>query len=588
MVGGDTRVSLCTMSATPPGAPVDSEELLARVIALRDEVERSELPLDLPSTRQAKENRAALLGQLDDYVIPRLSSIDAPLLAVVGGSTGAGKSTLVNSVLGRKVSEAGVLRPTTTSPVLIHHPDDVRWFRDGRVLPSLSRVTGESAEPQPGTVRLAASEALQPGLAMLDAPDIDSVVSANRGLATQLLAAADLWLFVTTAARYADAVPWRLLKQASDRGTAVAIILDRVDPDAMDDVRSDLVEMLREQGLETSPVFTVPETTLDERGLIPEGDISRLRSWLTALAGDQRARGIVIQQTLSGALRSLDERTDELVAAATTQQAMVKELEKVAYDAYDTAEDQVRDGISDGQLLRGEVLARWQEFVGTGEFFKRVEEGVSRLRDRVTNAIKGAPPPSKPLDEALHDGVAALVIAEGDAAAATTARRWRSTEAGPELLEEHPELTRSSEALRETVERTVRDWQGDVLDIVRAEGGNRRTNARIAAYGVNGIGLFLMLVSFAHTGGVLVAPEVAIAGGTTALAQKVLEAIFGDQAVREMAAKARSLLLERVTDLYDEERRRYESVLGTVQVSEGQVRRLTQAAEAVQAARSTR
>ena len=39
---------------------------------------------------------------------------------------------------------------------------------------------------------------------MLDAPDIDSVVQ-NRQLASQLLAAADLWLFVTSAARYADA-----------------------------------------------------------------------------------------------------------------------------------------------------------------------------------------------------------------------------------------------------------------------------------------------------------------------------------------------------------------------------------------------
>src|SRR5690606_21339451 len=133
-----------------------------------------------------------------------------------------------------------------------------------------------------------------------------------------------------------------------------------------------------------------------------------------------------------------------------------------------------------------------------------------------------------------------------DTAAATIARTWRGTEAGPVVLDEHPELARSSRGIEQDVERLVRDWQGDVLDIVRSEGANRRTNARVAAYGVNGIGLFLMLVSFAHTGGVLVAPEVAIAGGTTALAQKVLEAVFGDQAVREMAKKARELLLERV------------------------------------------
>lgn len=559
----------------------DDSTLLTRVTALRDEVERSRLTLDLPSTQQARSERRALLDQLDDYVIPRLQSMDAPLLAVVGGSTGSGKSTLVNSILRREVSRSGVLRPTTTSPVLIHHPDDERWFRDARVLPSLARVTGGDAEPQPGTVRLTPSTTLPPGMAILDAPDIDSVVSANRELAAQLLSAADLWLFVTTAARYADAIPWQLLRQASDRGTAVAIVLDRVDRPAMTDVRSHLIEMLREQGLETAPVFAVPETELDPQGLIPEPDIERVRGWLTALAGDQRARTIVIRQTLQGALRSLDGRAAAVIDAARSQRDQTSSLTQMAYDAYDTAEQGVSDGMHDGQLLRGEVLARWQEFVGTGEFFRKVEKGVSRLRDRVASAVSGGPPAAAELDQALHTGVSALILAEADTAAATVARNWRGTEAGPVVLDDHPELGHSSRGLEGDVERLVRDWQGDVLDIVRAEGGNRRTNARIAAYGVNGIGLFLMLVSFAHTGGVLVAPEVAIAGGTTALAQKVLEAIFGDQAVRDMARKARQLLLDRVVELYAAERDRYTAVVGDLSVSEAQIRRLEQAAAAI-------
>ena len=69
------------------------------------------------------------------------------MLAVVGGSTGAGKSTLVNSVLRERVTRSGVLRPTTRSPVLVHHPDDRGWFEGDRVLPSLARVTGGEASP---------------------------------------------------------------------------------------------------------------------------------------------------------------------------------------------------------------------------------------------------------------------------------------------------------------------------------------------------------------------------------------------------------------------------------------------------------
>src|SRR3546814_20885556 len=47
-----------------------------------------------------------------------------------------------------------------------------------------------------------------------------------------LLAAAYLWLFVASAARYADQVPWGFLKQAAERSTAVAVVLDRTPDDA--------------------------------------------------------------------------------------------------------------------------------------------------------------------------------------------------------------------------------------------------------------------------------------------------------------------------------------------------------------------
>ena len=105
------------------------------------------------------------------------------------------------------------------------------------------------------------SDHIPAGLALLDAPDIDSVVSANRELATQLLAAADMWIFVTTAARYADAVPWDFLRAAVTRGTAVAVVLDRVPEGATAEVRADLATMLTEQGLGGAPLFVVPETT---------------------------------------------------------------------------------------------------------------------------------------------------------------------------------------------------------------------------------------------------------------------------------------------------------------------------------------
>ena len=568
-----------TLTAAP-----ETQDLLPAVTSLRDEVGTTSLPFDLPGVRAAERGRTELLRQLDDYILPRLASLDAPLLAVVGGSTGAGKSTLVNSLVGAVVSAPGVLRPTTRSPVLVHHPDDERWFTPTRILPDLARATGGNAVEGQATMQLVTSSTLPPGLALLDAPDIDSVVLGNRELARQLLGAADLWLFVTTAARYADAVPWELLRQASERGTSVAVVLNRVPKGSIPVIREHLGSMLKEQGLGAAPIFTVAESPLEDDGLLPHDEVARLYSWLSALAKDARARALVVRQTLTGALDSLDPRIQSLVDASAAQVSARKALEKAALTSYASATSGVETGMSDGSLLRGEVLARWQEFVGTGEFFRQVETTVSRVRDRIVAGFKGEPVPSAHLDEALHSGVAELIRAEGQGAATTTSRSWRSLAGGSTLLQAHPDLTRVSAEFDRTVSSLVHDWQGDVLDLVRSEGKDRRTTAKVTAYGVNAVGTVLMLVTFAYTGGITGA-EVGIAGGTAVLGQKLLEAIFGDQAVRSMATKAKEALLDRAEAAFAQERERFTAVLDQVDLRPDQARTLGAAAAAVRASR---
>jgi hypothetical protein len=581
-------------------APAEQDPLLDAVTVLRECAQALVLPLDVEGVAAARRGRTELVDQLDDYVLPRLRSLDAPLLAVVGGSTGAGKSTLVNSVLRERVTRSGVLRPTTRAPVLVHHPDDRAWFEGDRVLPSLARVTG--AEPEPrvdaasrdadgaegvriGSVRLVGSAALPPGLALLDAPDIDSVVSANRELAQQLLAAADLWIFVTTAARYADAVPWDLLRGAAERGASVAIVLDRVPPEAMTEIRTHLAAMLQERGLGASPLFTVPETRIDEAGLLEPDVVRPVHSWLVALARDAAARQVVIRRTLTGALDSLRPRTAGLVAAARAQDTAREALRREVDDAYDHALAQVREGLSDGSLLRGEVLARWQEFVGTGELLRSLESRVGRLRDRLVSAVRGRPAPEAQLGEALQTGVEALLTAQLTAAADGAARRWRGVGGGPSLLATRPDLAAPSPGVEDRVSRTVRDWQGFVLDLVRTEGGDRRSAARLLSYGVNGLGVMLMLLVFSQTAG-LSGAEVGIAGGTAVLAQRLLEAVFGDQAVRTLAAEAKAELLDRSAELLDTDRSRFHALLDDLDAVQGaDADALEQAVRAVEVAR---
>ncbi len=553
-VGESTTVDDAVLGTPAPvEAPPAVGALATALSRLRAAIGGTSYPLVMPSAEEARRVGRALVAQLDDYLLPRLARLDAPLLVVIGGSTGAGKSTLVNSLVRAPVSSAGVLRPTTRSPVLVSHPSDLPWFRKGELLPGLTRTAEPSSDPQ--TLQLVAAPALGPGLAFLDAPDIDSVVDRNRQLAAQLLAAADLWLFVTTAARYADAVPWELLTTARLRGTVIALVLDRVPAGAAGEVSAHLGEMLAAHDMAAAPLFVLPETTLDGQGLLPEDVIRPLHDWFGQLAADAGARAAVVRQTLDGALAALGPAVDGLAEATDDQRVAAKALDERVTAAYRNARRTVDEGLRDGRLLRGEVLARWQEFVGTGEFLRTLESRVGQFRDRVVAAVTGRPAPGRNLQVALESQMVTLLRGVAADAAEQAYAAWQAHPAGVALLE--PGLQQPARDLPERADRLVRDWQQWVLDLVRAEAGDKRFVARAGAYAVNGVGLAVMIAVFTSTAFIPTGAELAVGAGTTIAAQKLLEAIFGDQAIRTMAARAREELLTRVTVLLDEEAARY-------------------------------
>jgi energy-coupling factor transporter ATP-binding protein EcfA2 len=523
---------------------------------LRAALSQLELELDVAGAREARRERDELIAQIGDYLLPRLRQMDAPLLMVVGGSTGAGKSTLVNSLVGSVVSPAGVLRPTTRAPVLATNPADVRWFADDRILPGLPRTIGGAASA--GGLAIVTTTALPAGLALLDSPDIDSVLAENRQLAAQLLAAADAWLFVTTAARYADAVPWEYLRSARDRGTALSIVLNRVPPDAEDEVTRHLREMLDAHGLAIAQLLVVPEARLED-DLLPADALHPVRQWLDSLARDARARAALVRRTLDGALASLPLRVETVGSAAAEQLAAADDLRSAVDDAYAQALEDVTDALRSGSLLRGEVLARWHEVVGTGDLMRALESRIGWLRDRLRSVVTGRPALRAELEQAVESSVESVVRAAADRAAERAARAWRERAAGRALITATPRLETVSPDFRTRLEHEVRAWQTHVFDLVRAEGAGKRTTARFASLGVNGAGLVVMLAVFAQTGG-LTGAEIVVAGGTSALSQKLLEAIFGDQAVRELAAKARADLLDRVGRLLEGEVARFTSL----------------------------
>jgi len=554
-------------------------QMLTALVRLRAVLQAAVLPLELPGVEERRSARAAMVDQLEDYIIPRVVTLEAPLLAVVGGSTGAGKSTLVNSLVGTVVTESGVLRPTTRSPVLVHNPADARWFGADRLLPELERVSRPTHDPR--AVQLVPLDVVPQGLAILDAPDVDSVEESNRHLAAELLAAADLWIFVTSAARYADQVPWDFLRQAAERSAAVAIVLDRTPPDAVGTVATHLARMLAARGLRDSPLFTVHETGLNDQGLLPPRHVAEIRRWLTQLGDDADARAAMVRQTLDGAIRTLARRAHTVADACLEQAEAADRLRAGADAAYDEEIRKILEATADGTVLRGEVLVRWQEFVGTGELVKSLEARVGWLRDRMVNAIKGKPQQAERVSVAVESSLETLILEHAEAAAERAEASWQTLAPGQELLSDVGEdLGRASRGLRRKAERAVREWQQEVLDMVRTEGADKRTTARFLAYGVNGLSVTLMVVVFAQTVG-LTGAEVGIAGGGALLGQKLLEAVFGDQAVRTLSERARRTLEIRVRALLDDERARYLDLLGSLGLEAGAADRVRDAARKV-------
>ena len=556
-------------------------------------------------TATARTLLAAMARQLDDYILPRSASVDNPLTIVVGGSTGAGKSTLVNTLLGEPLTQSGAIRPTTRHPVLLHRAEDEAALSPERFLPTLprTRTSGMNAGSQalPGLDPKIAralipitTSALPQGIALIDAPDIDSVSEENRTLAKELLSAADLWLFVTTANRYADAVPWELLHEAAARSIAIAVVLNRVPEGDEEAIENDLRRMLDEAGIHAVLIHTVTEQPRDESGMLAPVSLAPLTLWIRELGADAPARAAIARQTLAGAVETLAGNLQVLAAEQARQQAAHQSLATIAAEEYEDALTTIDGALSDGSLLRGEVLSRWHDFVGTGDFFRSLDSTIGRLRDRVGSALRGQPAAAQKVEDALESGIHAVVLDAAARASENTRTRWRTSRAGRSLLarldapqavsvapqtasaaapeqnagangeakgdEAKGEVQSAEDIFSAAVAEQIRLWQGSVLEMIREEGADKRKRARFLSLGVNAAAVMLMVAAFSLTGGIT-GIEAGIAGGSGVVGTKLLESIFGEDAVRRMATRARTDLLERMADLLTEHAQPFTVVL---------------------------
>ncbi|HEX8860641.1 MAG TPA: ABC transporter, partial [Actinomycetes bacterium] len=203
----------------------------------------------------------------------------------------------------------------------------------------------------------------------------------------------------------------------------------------------------------------------------------------------------------------------------------------------------LRTRLASGLFLRGEVMRAWQDFVGAGDVARWLATGLGRLRAWFVRAVQGpgAAPQLEHAKEQAFEELTAALIRHADAAAGATAEDWAADPASEPLLAAHPDLWGHDPKLPERASAELTAWLGRLTRTVQERGRSRRTAAFTASVGVNALGVATMLAVFAHTAG-LTGGEIAIATGTAVVNQKLLEALFGEAAVR-------NLVLEAETDL---------------------------------------
>jgi len=518
-------------------------ELAARRIALA--------PAGAGARLRATQFRDHVAGHLR----VRANSLDAPLLVLLLGPTGAGKSTLFNTIAGRSASPTGVLRPTTRAAVILANRDDVATIRS-------TALAGIPTD----RLRVVADAAVPTGLVLVDAPDIDSIEHPNRELADRLVEAADLAIFVTTATRYADRVPWAVLERVRERGLPLVVVVNRLPPGAADreEILGDVRRLFDEFGLDVSggvELVGVGEGSLAGDGeSLERGTVEPILARIARLRGDLAARRELAARALAGSLSGITVLVERIADDVAHEAIDAAALRRSAAETYGRELAALREELGRGRFLRDEALRHWQRYVGADDITRIFSRGIGAVRGAITALLRPSTAPIAEVREATADDVVAIARIHAAEGARRVATAWADEPAVSSAVDDRADLWTASSGFETDLRARLDEWIASIAVDIAETGEGKRRLARGASIGVNAIGVGVMLATFIHTAG-LTGTEVGIAAGTAFLNQKLLSALFGEAAMVELIARARSRLEASLAAAFDREQARFDGLV---------------------------
>jgi energy-coupling factor transporter ATP-binding protein EcfA2 len=264
------------MSSTQTASPLSYDgPLRSRLDALGELVGLSRTRLDSGTLVEA--------GRVLDEAAARRKLSGQHTVVAVAGATGSGKSTLFNALAGAAISETGVRRPTTATPIACSWSDGAGTLIDRLGIPGRLR-----RRPLPGPD----GESLLRGLVLVDLPDHDSAAVQHREQVDRILALVDAVIWVVDPEKYADAVLHeRYLRPMAGHAEVMFIALNQVDRlpgDAAHQVLNDLRRLLDEDGIALGDYGEPGATVLALSALTGEG-VGELREMLGRFVAERGA-----------------------------------------------------------------------------------------------------------------------------------------------------------------------------------------------------------------------------------------------------------------------------------------------------------
>ena len=510
-------------------------------------------PAVLPEGRTVKELRRRCVNLRRRY----RDGPHAPIRIAFFGPTGAGKSKLFCSLVGKPISRSGYKRPfTRTSCYFVHDA----WQ------PIVAALEGN--------VEMHQQDDWQQVI-LIDTPDFDSVELANRDEAERVFLEADDFLFVTDSLKYADASTWEYLGRIHTAGKEFAVILNKTSseaiPDSFDKRYHETFDIPSGHPLPYSkivvPEFSIPDDTLIDSS---HPSMESLRQTVARLASDQSVEQSV--HRFRGELEGIFSESTRLRKKVVERRRQLLELKERLQSRFEQSVDRLDYRLSKGlePAVRNEVYQRVMKQLEKIDILRYPRKIISMPLKGMQSLYKkwmgNEEDPSPPV-EASSDPVTTETFHLLESELIRFADESRldiikqpgledlvSREAYKKLRLEHDEI---QTLFREHHEQ-FRDWvESHALDTASSITGENKAKFILSQV------LFhtVLVTAQVSTGGGFTLLEVGFDGVVSPFVAKAVSVAIGNEKVKEFEQLAHTKHQESLSKLLSEGKQRYEDFL---------------------------